>query len=278
MTGQGLREIGKQVVLQSLREQYLKTCERLQSNPEQPARFAVSELDNALAYKVHPPIPKWLRYNLLRELLWELVRQGLIYPYHIGDTVENWSIWFTERGTDAICNESSPSHPRFLRGLVELEISDTALIYLEEAMQCSASPTAVVMMAGVATEALIIDLINAYCAFLTHEGLQATKLQKQVISPATTVSDKIRTFVADVEERWRSFCTGIDAPVAQIQALQVAIAQNRNAAGHPTGVRFRTEEAEAQMNMVRVQGRRILEWMREIKTLSATTPKGPKDA
>ena len=261
--------IAREVIVETLRDEYLERVKALESQPNQARRIRVGKLDEAL--KCRPQFAnQWLREHILLEVLWELVREGLVRPYNLSPSLNDCSFWLTLRGRDALCNEGSPSHPRFLQGLVDLGLSRPACFYLEEALHCSSSPTAMVMMAGVAAEAIILELATAYCTYLRSQGLNPVKLENLLPSPKASIYQKVKEFVSDVQQRGPIVFRGYDAPLSTIESLYHAIAQNRNEAGHPSGKRFEYDEAEAHVNMVRVHAKRALEWMQRLH--ANTTP------
>jgi hypothetical protein len=257
-------ERARKVILDTIRREYLAMAERLKEEPHRERYIPIQSLHDALAHDAGLKA-QWPRYDILFEVLWELLRQGLIRPHHYDDRGIGWGCWPTARGKEALCSEGSPEHPQFLEALVNLGLGQTAHLYLEEALECRASPTAMVMMAGVGTEAVMLELAQAYCNYLVSKSLQPKKLMACLQSKKTPVALKLKTFVEDVEGRWSGLETGYDAPIDSVQSPYRAIAQNRNEAGHPSGRRFEYDEAEAQLAMVRVHAKKGLEWMRWLR-------------
>jgi hypothetical protein len=172
----------------------------------------------------------------LREVFWDLFRQGILTPGL--DEMNRDFPWFhvTERGRRMLAQQPFIPHDveaytRILRDAVP-DLHDTTLIYLQEAMSafradCLLSAT---VMLGVATEHTFLLLMEDVIANPTWATrFQAAADQRTILQKLTKFRNVLDQHLKEIPADLRE---DLDTQFAGILSV---IRSSRNESGHPTG-------------------------------------------
>jgi len=179
----------------------------------------------------------------LLESVWSLIAQGLAYLDVTQDAPTNWAVRLTAAGANLIEDrEADPDLAEgFLHRIAEAcpNLTDLVVHYLREAVLAYTKQlyTASAVMLGVAAEAEVLDVANAFLDWLP--ATQAEKLEKALGSKKTSYVQKFK----EVRKRISAWVNELPDDVTDDLTIQLDAVLNllriyRNDAGHPTGKSF----------------------------------------
>ena len=196
--------------------------------------------------------------EIITEVLWELVLQGILYVSSLKDGKYN----ITEFGLQILSSEKPIPHDpdgylEYLKNEVP-EIDEVISTYISEAMSAYShrlylSATTAI---GCASEKALLLLIEAYCNFLPtqkereqfNNRVKGKFIKKQFEEFRKSLSgQKVR--IDDNE-----LLDGIDIVISGVFEL---LRQNRNSTGHPTGKAMSKESVFASLQVFVIYCKRI---------------------
>jgi len=225
---------------------YLKSqISWIQANPNKPQQFQISNI-----YALFPigTTAQWQHQkveSVAREIVQELENCGFIYEGTAGGSGSMATYpWFTisEFGQEAILAESwLPYDPegylKALRAKVPT-LDEITLAYISEAVAAYSRRhlLSATITLGVASENLMLTLVEAYTNWITDTGRQTkfrNKVEGRFISAQykelkKELPNDLRSFPPEFQSDWETYLDGVFN----------FIRLNRNDAGHPTGKQF----------------------------------------
>lgn len=173
------------------------------------------------------------------EIIWELFLQGIILPKTIGSGGNIHTFYLTDYGMSCIQeNRLLPHDPEgYLNELLEKvpELDTIVKFYIEESLSAfnSNCPTASTVMLGVASEKLILDLIDSFLDFVDNPEIRK-KLEK-----IHKIKPKFETFKTEFNKRKGTLDKKLVYDFENsIDRVFDIIRQYRNDSGHPTGIKI----------------------------------------
>jgi hypothetical protein len=207
-------------------------------------------------HAANPNAPPQLHTNdaeLVREVVWDLFRQGLITLGKDSSWNTGWPHFRLSRFGAKILQTQSPYRFHDTTSYLSIvkrevpDISDDAVTYLDEAVAAFYADCLLAssVMLGVAAEAEFLRLVDVATTSATHGAKFAAVLKEQVVRPKITkfhaaLKPLIPTFQPkkDFEE--------LDTNFTLIQSV---LRISRNEAGHPTATRIEREQVYVNLQM-----------------------------
>ena len=206
----------------------------------------------------------------VRELFWSLIIiQGVLMPGHDGMNPNVPFFSLTEYGREVVNSEDPVPHDPdqyliHLKGLAP-ELDQVAVSYVAEGLECfqRGTYTASMVMLGVASEKLILDLANAVHKALL--GKEAENLLREI------QRGKIARIYEETMKRLTPRMPRLPNPLndglgAHIDGVFTTIRTHRNQAGHPSGQMIDRLTALGLYSSFPFYCKRVSELIEHIKT------------
>jgi len=190
----------------------------------------------------------------VKAVMWQLIILGVLVPGVRGYADSSWPHFsITEYGKNYLESEgSAPYDPDGYLSCITRDnpnVDDVVMLYLTESLQCfiRANYIASVVMVGVATEKVILNLINAFANALSDNSKAATfrrKTQNTMIKIQfdELIKHPIKNQLPEALSR------DLETYLGSIFNL---IRSYRNEAGHPSGIVVSREIAYSNLQVFR---------------------------
>ena len=200
---------------------------------------------------------------LLREILWDLLSQGILAPGINNSNLDLPFIHLTEYGQRCLKSESIVPHDpnsylSRLKDQLARSLDETTELYLQESLQTflSANLLASTVMLGVASERCIDLLADSLVE--SSEEAESSQLRKDLRRAGRSVKkrfDIVRDALLEMELPPRLD----DALDIQLSGIFTLIRFSRNDAGHPTGRVIDRDTAHANLLLFPQYCKRVYE-------------------
>jgi len=179
---------------------------------------------------------------LVREIIWELLVQGVLAPGMNHANLDPPWIHVTEYGQQCLeAGDILPHDPdgylERLQQQIETALDDTVLTYLRESLLTflAGRYLAATVMLGVASERCVDLLIESYLSAVTDQN-KKTKFEKKIKGAGRSVKRRFDALRDDLLTLTASLPSKLaDALDIQLSGIFTLIRYSRNEAGHPTG-------------------------------------------
>lgn len=225
------------------------------SNPNQMQQFQMGDIFSLFPYTQN--VPQWEQqkiHSVAREVVQELINTGFLYPGTSGDQNSGYPwLTITEYGKEAFLKEDwLPYDPDGYIKALKAKIptmDDITLTYIGEAVASynRRHLLSATLTIGVASENLMLLLIEAYANWIKDAGRKARFLKKvEGKFIAVQFKEFKKEFVADVRSLPKEFQSDWET---YLDSIFNFIRLNRNDAGHPTGKQFDAKVVYANLQV-----------------------------
>jgi len=193
----------------------------------------------------------------VRDILWELITQGVIVPGNRGNLNTGWPfVSVTEHGDKVLRSEgTSPYDPSGYLGAVQEQspkIDEATVTYLTEGLECflRGQYMASVVMVGVAAEKVIRDLTDAVLQALASDASKSAEFRRK--TERAPISQSFKEVMKRLEPVRDRLPHELDRDLdTYLKGVFDLIRSYRNEAGHPTGVEITSDIAHANLRLFR---------------------------
>lgn len=223
-------------------------------NPNQMQQFQMGQIYSLFPQGAEPSWQHEKIYSVAREIVQELINTGFLYPGTSGDQNSSYPwLTITQYGKEAFLKEDwLPYDPEgYLKALKAKvsDIDDITLAYIGEAIAAynRRHLLSATLTIGVASENLMLSLIEAYANWITNAKRKASfqkNIENRFIS--TQYKEFKKEFVSDVKSLPKEFQSDWET---YLDGVFNFIRLNRNDAGHPTGRQFDAKVVYANLQV-----------------------------